>query len=117
MTKAKVKDETIEKIVYSGCNSKVVYREFCKLNDVPVKVYISTDFCNNFGGTISVLSKDTLKWETIYSIPNAFLEVRNSSESSYYVKEKELKAQKDDYIEIFENDTNNLKAKLIELLF
>jgi len=117
MPKAKIKEETIEKIVYSGHNDKVVYRELCKINGIPVKVDIRTDFCNNFGGTIFVLNKDTLEWKALYSIPNSFLEVYKDNANGYCASERDAEVCQKFYIEKFKKDTDDLKTKLIELLF
>ena len=59
-TKRKLKEETIEKTVYSGTNGRVVYQELYKINGISAKISISTDYGNTFGAYIYTLDKETI---------------------------------------------------------
>ena len=116
-TKTKLKEETIEKTVYSGTNGKVVYQELYKINGISVKISISTDYGNTFGAYIYTLDKKTLKWNELYKIHKSLLKVYADNDNGYYEGSQQLKSKQSFYIGKFKEDADKLKSKLIELLF
>ena len=115
----KLEEKTIEKTVYSGTNDRVVYDELYKINGITAKVHISTDFCNTFGAYIYTLVKETQKWNELYKIHKTLLKVYADSNNDGYFESniERLKSKESFYIGKFKEDTDKLKAKLIELLF
>ena len=116
-TKTKLKEETIEKTVYSGTNGRVVYQELYRINGISAKISISTDYCNTFGAYIYTLDKETLKWNELYKIHKSLLKVYADNDNGYYEGSQQLKSKQNFYIGKFKEDTDKLKAKLIEILF
>ena len=119
-TKTKLKEETIEKVVYPVSNGKVAYQELYKINGIIAKIDISTDYSNTFGAYIYTLNKETLKWNELYTIHSSLLKVYADHPFGIHADYKEreqLKNKQSFYIGKFKEDADKLKSKLIEILF
>ena len=116
-TKSKVKEEIIERIVYSGTNSKVVYNEVYRVNGVVLRIRISTDFCNTFGAFVEQLDKETGKWNELYKLHKSLLNVYKEPDYAFYCNSNELKNKENLYMAKFSKDVESLKEKATQLLF
>ena len=113
---AKLKEETIEKIVYSGTNKQVVYREIYKIGDIVARILISTDFPKTFGATIETLDKSTGKWNELYKLHKSLLNVYQEPSYEYFEEPSQLKLKENFFIGKFSKDVSNLKLVLTKLL-
>ena len=113
----KFKEEIIEKTLYSGTNSQVVYKEIYKINSTVICIEISTDYSNTFGAKVLILNKDTLTWNNLYTLHKTLLNIYKEPSYNLHYESSELENKKNMIIGKFYKDVEFLKNKVIELLF
>ena len=112
-----LKEQIIERTLYSGTNNQVVYNEIYKINNVTARIKISTDYPNTFGAYIEVLDTHTGKWNELYTCHKSLLNVYKEPSYEYYCEAEELKRKRELYISKFSKDVSDLKGKLVQLMF
>lgn len=113
----KLKEETIEQVLYSGTNSQAVYKEIYKVNNVVASITISTDFPNTFGAKVTVLNKETGNWNELYTLHKSLLNVNKEPSYNYHYESSQLEREKDRLIKKFSKDVSQLKDMVVKLLF
>ena len=106
----KIKETTIEKIIYKGTQS-INFREIYKLEEKRIKLELKSDSYDMQCYAMAYILKDE-KWELIYSIPYSEMNTPNGLSHHVTYRHKASAAEGE-----FKIDIDRLKKYIEEILF